>query len=206
MCKLFRHYGIEGRTERATSDPYLSPHLDNGDFVEGLSGWTIDPAADESVRAIRKAGLGYLQARDGKPQGDTALRTVRSAARPNRFSQELTNLQPGRWYTFRMMTANLDDLSKQVKPAVRVTIDGVKLAPERSFTQLIHNPTWRKVPPFDGERRKAWHTYHWHLFQAQGKTARLTISDWLESTTAGGPVGQQLAFNYLQVHPYFASP
>jgi len=203
MCKLFRHYGIEGRTDRATSDPYISPHLVNGDFVDGLKGWTIDPAAENSVRVTNKEGLGYLQARDGKPQGDTALLTVRNANRPNRFSQELKNLEPGRLYTFRMMTANLDDLSKEEKPSVNTTIEGATLIPERSFTRLFHNPAWRKVPPYDGERKRAWHTYHWQLFQAKDKTARVTITDWSSKSKAGGPIGQQLVFNYIQVHPYF---
>jgi len=205
MCHLFRHYGIEGRKDRATSDPYISPHLTNGDFVKGLDGWTIDAAEDDSVRAVTHEGLGFLQARDGKPQGDTALLTVRSAKRPNRVSQELRNLEPGRLYTFRMMTANYDDLSKEQKPAVGITIEDVTRIPAKSFSHRFHNPAWRKVPPYDGEAKKAWHTYHWHVFRARQETARITITDWSSQTKPGGPVSRRLVFNYIQVHPYFES-
>ena len=42
---LFRHYGIQGRGDRATLDPYDSPHLANGDFADGTKGWETAPAA-----------------------------------------------------------------------------------------------------------------------------------------------------------------
>ena len=204
MCRLFRHYGIEGRTDPATSDPYVSPHLVNGDFVDGLNGWTVDAAEPDSVRAVVREGLGFLQARDGKPQGDTGGLMIRNARKPNRITQKLTNLEPGRLYTFRMMTGDYEDMSRKESPAVQVRLENVTLLPDKSLTHLFHNPPHRKHPPYDGDDNKAWQTYHWRLFRARSDTAKVTISDWAGDDEPGDPIGQHLVFNYVQVHPYFS--
>lgn len=203
MAHLFRHYGIEGRTDRATRDPYVSPHLVNGDFVDGLNGWDVDAAEADSVQAITREGLGFLQARDGKPEGDTAVVLVRNAGKPNRISQELRDLEPGRLYTFRMFTGDNGDLSNEEKAAVRVQLENVTYLREKSFSESFHNPPHRKHPPYDGEETKAWFTYHWHLFRARSDTATVTLADWAGDEAPGGPEGQQIVMNYIQVHPYF---
>ena len=41
--------------------------------------------------------------------------------------------------------------------------------------------------------------------RADSPTARLTISDWADERTPGGPVGQELMHNFIQVQPYMAS-
>ena len=46
-------------------------------------------------------------------------------------------------------------------------------------------------------------TYYWILFRAEGESARVTVMDWASEEEPGGPEGQQLIFNFLQVHPYF---
>ena len=45
--------------------------------------------------------------------------------------------------------------------------------------------------------------YHWYLFRANDMAARVTITDWESQDEPGGPLGQQLMFNYAQVHPYY---
>ena len=204
-AQLFRHYGIEGRTEPATCEPYVLSHLVNTDFVEGLTGWTVDPAEQESIRSAPSPGFGRLQARyDGAP-GDTALVTVRSAARPNRFSQEIRDLQPGKLYTFRMMTSDFKDMSNKAKHAVSVRLDNVTLIPERTITKLFPNPMWGSYPPYDGDQRQAWITYHWYLFRANGTTANLTVSDWSDDGKPGGEIGRELMYNYVHVQSYYES-
>ncbi|MCH2129037.1 MAG: hypothetical protein MK179_07820 [Pirellulaceae bacterium] len=203
LCHLFRHYGIEGKTERATDAPYMSPHLINGDFVDKLNGWTVDAAMADSVRSVTKEGLGYLQARDGKPQGDTALLMIRNNNEPNRVSQLVKELEPGKTYVFKLMTGDYVDMSSQEMPAIRIQLDNVELMPAKSFTHLYHNPPHRKHPPYDGREHKAWQTYHYIVFRAESDSAMLTISDWAQDDEPGAPAGQQLFFNYIQVHPYF---
>jgi len=204
-AQLFRHYGIEGNVEPATSEPYILPHLANTDFVDGLKGWTVDPAEKESIRGAFSPGFGHLQARYGGASGDNALVTVRSAARPNRFSQEITDLRPGKLYTFRMMTSDFKDMSNKEKHVVSVRLDDVTLIPERTVIQHFPNPTWASYAPYDGNKRLAWITYRWYLFRANGTTAKLTISDWADDANPGGEIGRELMYNYVHVQSYYES-
>ena len=102
-----------------------------------------------------------------------------------------------------MMTCDYQDMSQPEKHAVTVQLEDATVIPGRSFTHLFHNPAWHKVPPYDGEANKAWMNYHWVLFRADGETARVSITDWAQEREPGGPIGQQLMLNYLQVHPYY---
>jgi hypothetical protein len=203
VCNLFRHYGIEGETKPATTDPYKSPHSANGDFVEGTNGWNITPAEPDSVRTVLKRGLSLMQTRYGSSAGENGLVTVRSAKEPNIITREITDLQPGRLYTFRMMTCDYENMSKEEKHAVSVKLENVSLIPGKSFSHLFHNPGWGTFPPYDGQKNKAWMNYHWYLFRAEGKTARMTITDWAGDDEPGGRIDQELMFNYIQVHPYY---
>jgi hypothetical protein len=199
ICRLFRHYGIEGNTGPATNDPYESTHLTNGDFANGTEGWTISPADQGGIQTARKPGLSSLQTRYGSSEGDTGLVTTRSAKGPNTITQEIKDLEPGRLYTFRMIACDFTDLSKREKPASSVTLDNVDLLPDKSFAVVFPDASFVAM-----DQHKTWLTYYWYLFRAEGKRARVTITDWATGDQAGGPVGQQLIFNYIQVHPYFA--
>ena len=44
---------------------------------------------------------------------------------------------------------------------------------------------------------------HRYMFRAKGTTAKLIISDWKSPTEPGGPVGQELIFNSIEVKSYF---
>jgi len=200
ICKLFRHYGIAGHTEPATNDPYISPHLINGDFADGMDGWTITPAEQNRIRTARKPGLSALQTRSTSSEGDTGLVTIRSAERPNTFTQEIKSLQPGRLYTFRMMTCDYKDLSKREKQAVSVKLENVALVPNKSLAAIFPSTSF----VVDIEKHDTWMNYHWYLFRANGDSARVTVTDWASDEEPGGPIGQQLMFNFLQVQPYFA--
>jgi hypothetical protein len=45
--------------------------------------------------------------------------------------------------------------------------------------------------------------YHGRVFRANGNTARLIISDWVSDDEPGGPIGQELMYNFVSVQPYF---
>jgi len=49
----------------------------------------------------------------------------------------------------------------------------------------------------------AWLNYHFRVFRAIGSTAKLVISDWVGPPAAGGPIGQELMFNFIEVKPYW---
>ena len=47
-----------------------------------------------------------------------------------------------------------------------------------------------------------WMNYHWRVFRAKANTSQLTVSDWASDTAAGGPAGQELMYNFLEIQPY----
>ena len=211
--KLFRHYGIEGRRDRLTNDPYLLPHITNPDFDAGTDGWTLHPAEAGSMRVEHAPGHGILQTRThgGNEQvGDNFLLTTRSAKSPNRFSQTIRELTPGRQYSVKMFTADYDEMqSGKSEPQthhVRIELDGVELIAGKEFHQVFASGMAGHVyGPFkDGNH--LYLTYHRIVFRPGNAQAVLTVSDWAGDDQPGGPTGQRLMFNFFEVQPYLEDP
>ena len=203
--RLFRHYAIEGKSEMLGKDPYVLTHLENGDFERGGSGWSLSPAEPGGIRFGTSPGFGMMQGRYPRPvEGDTVLIMKRAKKKPNAFSQEIKDLEPGRLYSLRMFTGDFGDMSKRETHGVTITLDNVSLVPDRCFTHVFHNYPGKvhSRPPYDGKRRKAWMNYHWRVFRAKSTTAGLTITDWANGDEQGGPIGQEIALNFVQVQPY----
>jgi hypothetical protein len=57
------------------------------------------------------------------------------------------------------------------------------------------------LAPFTGANRY-YFNIHQLVFRATGPRAQLYISDWQSEFDPGGPVGQELMFNFVRVHPY----
>jgi len=192
MARLYRHYAIEGHTEPFGTDPYLLTHIDDGDFEEQGRRWKTEPAEDDSIEFGIHNQFGSIQTRYTGRAGDTVLMTRRSEKAPNVFSQKIKNLEPGRLYSFRMFSANRDDLSKKESHAIYIAFDNGEMISDKCFTHVaaVRRPN----------------TYvNWHVrtFRAQGKTATLRVSDWASDTEPGGPIGQQLMYNFIKVQPYW---
>jgi len=210
-ARLYRHYCIEGHTAPLLSDPYLLPHLDNPDCAGGadlksaLPGWEVAPAEPGSVGAVTATsmeGYSWLQGRYPETeQGDSFMLMKRSARGPNAASQTIKGLRPGRLYSLRMFTADYGDLPQQQKHAVSIRLDGVEVLEERSFQHVFHNCYSHHLGPYD-DKHYAWMNYHWRIFRATGAEGRLTICDWATPDDPGGPVGQELMFNFVEVQPY----
>ena len=47
-----------------------------------------------------------------------------------------------------------------------------------------------------------WMNYHWRVFTAKETTAKLTVTDWQHDQQPGGPIGQELMFNFIEIQPY----
>ena len=213
-AKLNRHYCIEGKRERLTDDPYMLPHIRNPDFDEGTAGWSLDPAEEGAIFTGRALGYGYLQGRmthatDGG-EGNNFLVTRRSAKVPNRFSQQIEKLTPGRLYSLRMFITDYGDLSsrKSVEKThhVNIRIDAVEVLAEKSFREVFGGH--RSYGGFN-RNKPIYITYQRIVFRATKETAKLLISDWANDPSTGsgqaepgGPIGQQLAFNFIQMEPY----
>lgn len=195
-AKLYRHYAIEGRRERLTSDPYKLSHISNGDFEQGARRWRLSPAQTGAITVGRKAGYGRISGRYPPVAllGDTFLCTRRSRKKANAFSQGIAGLTPGRAYSLKFISADREDLYLKDNHAVSVEIIGADVLPERTIHQL-YEQVWCGTP-------HPWMNFHRIVFRARGETARLVISDWASPTEPGGSEGQQLIFNFVQVQPY----
>jgi hypothetical protein len=145
--KLYRHYAIEGRTDRFTRDPLFSPHLANADFQQGTEDWTLEPAASDSIQAKTFPRYGRIEGRYmglGRPAdpehiGDTFLWMKRNEKAPNKFSQTIAELEPGRLYSLKLFSCDYQDLvnpkEKKLEDATpfigSVTLDNVDLLSDK---------------------------------------------------------------------------
>jgi hypothetical protein len=206
--KLYRHYGLQGQTNRLTQDPLFLSHVQNGDFEKGTNGWTLRPAEEGTMAVKSFPRYGRIEGRFmglGRPAdpehiGDTFLTMKRSARGPNTFSQEIRNLQPGRLYSLKMFSCDHDDLVnpklkkiEETKSTGTVLLEGVDVDTKKSFTEVYASSPEPKIPVCI--------TYYWMVFRAKGTTGRLTVSDWRTGTDAG-PFGQEQTFNFLEIEPY----
>ena len=208
--KLYRHYAIEGRTNLMTSDPLFPTHVQNADFEKGTEGWTVRPAEEGSIAVKSFSRYGRIEGRYmglGRPAdpehiGDTFLWMRRSEKQPNTFSQTIRGLKPGRLYSMTMLSCDYDDLVNpkarkpvDVKLSVQVVIDGVELDAKRSFNEVYSSSPEPAIPVCI--------TYHRRVFRAKAETAGLTVSDWEREGESGPPRGQEQAFNFVEIQPYW---
>ena len=201
-AKLFRHYCIEGRTDRLTNDPYELPHIQNPDFRQGLAGWTVQAADAGSVQAKSMKGYGKIQGRypQDNDDGDHFAWLKRSADKPNVISQEIRNLTPARFYSVKMITGDYASPTKHGTNYVWIEVDGAEPVPE----EYVHDAYW--VSHGSSAKRFGsaitWFNYHRAVFRATAPTATLRIYDWYTPTYRKGPVGQESTLNFVEVEPY----
>ena len=208
--KLYRHYGIEGRTDMLTRDPLFLTHIQNADFERGTEGWTLHPVEENSIRPGSFPRYGRIEGRYmglGRPAdpehiGDTFLVMKRSEKSPNTFSQTIRNLKPGRLYSMKMFSCDYNDLVNPRKKTReeaaeftgRVILEGVDVDPAKSFMEMYASNPEPPIP--------VWITYHWKVFRAKSATAKLIVSDWKDDKQPAGPFGLEQTFNFLEIQPY----
>jgi len=208
--RLYRHYGIEGKTNLLSDElgfRHRLDHLQNADFANGTEGWRVDAAEAGSVATNGLWGFGWLEGRYPRTKlGDTFLWTKRSALCPNRVTQEIRNLRPGRLYSLKLVTADYQELTQgksvEQKHAVSIQLGGAKILAEKSFQQPMANNYAHTLGAFK-DQNKFWMNDHFLVFRAKGRSAKLTISDWASGMSPGGPEGQELIYNFMEVQPYF---
>jgi hypothetical protein len=201
-ARLYRHYCVEGRTTPLTRDPYLLPHLKNCDFDQGLQGWQVAAAEPGSITTKSMDGYSWLEGRYPETtEGNTFLWMKRSARGPNAVSQTIKGLQPGRLYSLKMYTGDYQDLALEQKHAVSIKLDEVEVLEGKSFQHVFPNCYSHNYGLYNTQHH-AWMNYHWRVFRATARQARITISDWASDRDPGGPIGQELMFNFVEVQPY----
>ena len=86
---------------------------------------------------------------------------------------------------------------------INVHIRGVALVPKKGFREIVSGgrSEGSAYGKFDRENQ-LYTTYQRIVFRPTSETAKLTISDWASDDDPGGPEGQELAFNFIEVQPY----
>lgn len=202
--QIFRHYCIEGRRDRMTHDPYQLRHIANPDFLSGLDGWQVHAATEDSVASSRMEGFSWLQGRYPKTAiGDQFCRMIRSQERPNRVSQTIRALEPGRLYSVKLIGSTLELMDSRHETTLRVNIAGAETVLQWGFINPYPSNYAHEFGPYNREH-PAWFTFQRVVFRAAAKTAELTISDWATDDTPGAPAGETTAFNFVEVQPFRA--
>ena len=86
---------------------------------------------------------------------------------------------------------------------MNVHIKGVVLVPEKGFREIISGG-WSEDSASGkfNDENQLYTTYRRIVFRSTREAATLTISDWASDKKPGGLIGQELAFNFIQVQPY----
>jgi len=198
VSALHRHYFIDGNTGLLSAKygyTLMMEYLKNTDFAAGATAWDVRPAEEGSIQFKKIGDLpfkkGYL------PLGPGVMTMKRSSQKANVVRQEIRNLQSGQLYSFRMFSGDptATDLEPRRIYAHSVTINGADILP-KEYRQDIQRG--------DGAVKDSicWN-YTYMVFKATKPTAMLEISDWSDKKAPGGPAGQVLLFDFIQVQPFF---
>lgn len=198
---LMRHYAVEGHKEMLSARygfRYNPGHLVNGDFAEGLNGWTVEAAAGNSIRPDHLPGYGKnSQGRwNAGKAGDSVCVLARQEGSVNRISQRARGLVVGRTYCLQFVTADREDVvEKKFNPrqyGIAAELEGAQVLADRSFVHIdrrqagryAHNDNVAKV------------NLHRIVFRAKSAEQLITFSD------AAAKPGEELALNFIQLKPY----
>jgi len=197
---LSRHYCIEGNTSLMNNDPYILTHILDADFEQGTTKWTITPATGDSMETRTADTYSWIQGRYPQTnQGDTFLWTKRDASAPNVFSQQIKDLQPGRFYSLKMITGDYNDwvagVSAEKVHELSINITGADV--RQAFSSNYYS-NYSKANDRFNSNNPFWMNYHWRVFKATETTADLSISDWPTSGGPGDDIGQELMFNFIE--------
>jgi hypothetical protein len=214
ICRLYRHYAVEGKTNLLSDQfgyEYHLDHIANPDFAGGLQGWELHPAAADSLSWKHFAGFGFLEFRfGGGDTGDHFLVMKRSDRKANIITQKIQHLIPGKLYSLKLVDGDYDDLvngvSKSKMIALPVQIDNAQVLDggDNALQRVIHSHYDHPVGPFKGRQHPYFMNFHWQVFRALTDTAVLRISDWKSAKDPGGPPAQQTLVNFIEIQPYFS--
>jgi len=207
-ARLIRHYVLEGNTERLSPHPYTLEHIQNGDLVDGFDGWTVEAAETDSVDVKQYKGLGILEHRRSYGHG-TIVPFVwmrRSNLAPNRVSQTIEGFEIGELYTLELITGDYQDLvsgaSYETLHDLSIDIDGAAVLNGAEYDFQQAGPSVGAYGPFD-QNNPYWMNLHRRVFRPTCDIVILTLSDWVSPFTPGGPIGQELFFDHIEVQPYY---
>ncbi len=199
--QLMRHYAVEGNKDMLSARygfKYNPGFLVNGDFADGLTGWTVSPAAEASVRTDVIAGYGKnSQGRwGGGSAGDTVCIMTRGAEKSNRIGQTVQGLEVGKAYSLQFVTADFTDVTgKTYNPrryGIRAELEGAEILPDKSFVHIDRRNSGR----YKENNNVAKINLNRIIFRAKSAVQVIAFTD--EEALPG----EQLMINFVQLKPY----
>ena len=199
IFRLFRHYFVEGNREMLSKKygfRFFPGHLQNTDFFHQGKYWSAESAEKNSIVFTRSLAFEKLQNRSGSDSHCCIM--TRSAKAPNKLYQTARGLVPGKTYSFKVFAADLDAVETTAfqpgKLTFKVDLEGADIDRRRSYV-------------FYPQKKNADNRVNINvikiIFKATAPTMKICFSDWQNSTTPGGRIGQRLAFNFIQLRAFF---
>jgi hypothetical protein len=207
--RLYRHYCIEGNTAML-SEKYGFTHtpgiIRNADFSVSWEGWDFPMHMWNTSRVTSTPGYSRLQGRwNDTPVGDTHLVMKRDASHENVISQQMRNLEPGKCYSVRFISADYGDLvsgrSVEKTLPVELRIEGGEVIPDESFSVTLASHGTVTFGPYN-RQHSFWTNYHNVVFRATADAGRLSLSDWPKGVCPEAEIGQETMLNFVQVQPW----
>jgi len=147
-------------------------------------------------------GFSWLQGRYPRtPQGDRFLVFQRTTQSANRISQTIRNLQAGRAYSLKLLAADLQHLGQRQDLALGIVINNVEHMDNLTLHAIYPSCYAHHLGEYNQDH-PAYFNYYRLVFRARSATAELVLSDWPSPENPGGPDGQEIAVNYLEVQPF----
>lgn len=157
---------------------------------EFTNGSGITAAETNSAKVSSFPDLARLENRQylGELAGAEACVAMRRSDKgPNKLTQTMKDLKAGRLYSVGF-----------------VTYDPGKSAPNSRHAVSVAIASGEIVPSLSAQATMADFNSHFTVFRAKADSAVLTISDWTDLSTPGGPIGQELLYDFVQIQPYTA--
>ena len=207
MSLVVRHYCIEGGTDDLSAKygfTLLPGLVRNCDFAQGLAGWTVAPAQAGGVAAHKVENYGRDIQRRKKAAsgtGDGLAVFTSSEKGPNRISQRISGLVPGRHYALMYCTVDYDDLLDRrgvmhEVAALRASMQGAAEELDLAFVhRTAHGGGKDKTT-------KLQLVVNRQVFRAEAETATLTFADRAFDGSSEKP-GTRRGLNYIVFRPYY---
>ncbi len=214
-ARIFHHYCIEGRTDSLAEKMgwcYRPEIVANGDFMDGLAGWHVDAAEGGAITTERRVGYGGKRGQCRMARSDTEIGEhfalfTRSGKAPNRLSQTLRNIVPGKAYKLVFCTADYDDViapgTRTAERAFCAEIEGGEIVPELSWDTAEPDAKSAAKARRAGQPPHCVTVTRRIVFRAMSSAPTLTFMDWAGGAERGGASGGRQLVNFVRVAPYY---
>jgi hypothetical protein len=185
---LIKHYILEGRKDMLSSRygyQYRLNYLKNPDFENNLQGWKTEG----NISAIKIPGYAAkVQKRWAAKNGNIAA-LFKGDVKPNRLSQHIKGLIPGKTYKLIFATADYRDI-KAKRNKAKLNGLNFKLKDVEIIKQIIFPDTSKR------HKKPARCTLYYLVFKAKSNSHELIFYDRAK-------LGEELILNYVKLEPYF---